>query len=137
MTLAATALYGAENIPPPSPFGDRPGGALPAHPIKPVTRIEQRPGQRAADRPAPQLTLVVDRDQERAGARRGSAARAAKPVPFGHSTPFIAQLIAQEQRPDGHLSANVVPHEGMALYRQAVESRASILGLLNPINFAI
>ncbi len=135
MTLLAAALYGAENIPPPSPFGDRPGGALAAHPIKPVTRIDQR--QRAADRPAPQLTLVVDRDQERAGARRGSAARAAKPVLFGHSTPFIAQLIAQEQRPDSHLRADVVPHEGMALYRQAVESRASILGLLNPINLAI
>ena len=135
MTLAAAALYGAENIPPPSPSGDRSGGPLPARPIKPVTRVDPR--QRAADRPAPQLTLVVDRDQERAGARRGSAARAAKPVPLGHSTPFIAQLIAQEQRPDGHLSANVVPHEGMALYRQAVESRASILGLLTPINFAI
>jgi hypothetical protein len=137
MTPAAAALYSAEIIPPPSPLGDRSGGPLPARPIKPVTRIDQRPGQRAADQPAPQLTLVVDRDQERVGAQRAPVVRAAKPVPFGHSTPFIAQLIAQEQRPDGHLQAGVVSHEGMTIYRQAVDSRAGILGLLDPIDLAI
>jgi hypothetical protein len=70
----------------------------------------------------------------RSGARR---TRAAKPVTFDHSTAFIAQLIAQEQCPDSHLRADIVPHEGITTYRQAVESRANILCLLDPIDLAI